>query len=53
MSQKLQDKLREDLLYGVLSAADRGLMEKNALGYRLIFLHDLTRKVLASHPMNP
>lgn len=53
LSQKLQDKLREDLLYGALSAADRGLMEKNALGYRLIFLHDLTRKVLASHPMNP
>lgn len=53
LGQKLQDKLREDLLYGVLSAADRGLMEKNALGYRLIFLHDLTRKVLASHPMNP
>jgi len=53
LSQKLQDKLREDLLYGELSAADRGLMEKNALGYRLIFLHDLTRKVLASHPMNP
>jgi len=53
LDQKLQDKLREDLLYGALSAADRGLMEKNALGYRLIFLHDLTRKVLASHPMNP
>lgn len=52
-SQKLQDKLQEDLLYGALSAAERGLMEKNAVGYRLIFLHDLTRKVLAAHPLNP
>ncbi len=51
LSQKLQDKLREDLLYGVLSAAERGLMEKNAIGYRLIFLHDLTRKVLAARPV--
>ena len=53
LSQKLQDKLREDLLNGALSAAERGLMEKNAIGYRLIFLHDLTRKVLAGHPVKP
>jgi hypothetical protein len=50
LSQNLQDKLREDLLYSVLSAAERGLMEKNAVGYRLIFLHDLTRKVLSTRP---
>ncbi len=53
LSQNLQDKLREDLFYGVLSVAERGLMEKNAIGYRLIFLHDLTRKVLATRPKNP
>lgn len=53
LSQKLQDKLQEDLLYGALSAAERGLMEKNAIGYRLIFLHDLTRKVLATRPKSP
>ena len=52
LNQKLQDKLQEDLLYGVLSAAERGLMEKSAIGYRLIFLHDLTRKVLATRPLN-
>jgi len=53
LSQNLQDKLREDLFYGALSAAERGLMEKNPFGYRLIFLHDLTRKVLTSHSTNP
>jgi len=53
LSQNLQDKLREDLFYGALSAAERGLMEKNPFGYRLISLHDLTRKVLASHSTNP
>lgn len=50
LNQKLQDKLREDLLSGVLSVAERGLMEKNAIGYRVIFLHDLTRKVLSARP---
>jgi hypothetical protein len=50
LNQKLQDKLREDLLSGVLSVAERGLMEKNAIGYRVIFLHDLTRKVLSTRP---
>lgn len=53
LNQKLHDKLREDLLYGALSAAERGLMEKNTIGYRLISLHDLTRKVLAAHPLSP
>lgn len=53
LSEKLQDKLPEDLLYDTLATVDRGLMEKNATGYRLIFLHDLTRKVLASHRINP
>ena len=53
LSQNLQDKLREDLFYGALSAAERGLMEKNPFGYRLIFLHELTRKVLAGHSTNP
>ena len=51
LSQKLQDKLQEDLLYGTLAVGERGLMEKSALGYRLIFLHDLTRKVLAARPV--
>jgi hypothetical protein len=50
LNQKLQDKLREDLLSGVLSVAERGLMEKNAIGYRVIFLHDLSRKVLSTRP---
>jgi hypothetical protein len=53
LSQKLQDKLQGDLLYGALAVAERGLMEKNAIGYRLIFLHDLTRKVLAGHDVIP
>lgn len=53
LRQKLQDKLQEDLLYGALSAGERGLMEKHTIGYRLIFLHDLTCKVLAGHPVNP
>ncbi len=52
LREKLQDRLREDLLYGVFSAAERGLMEKNAIGYRLLFLHDLTRKVLTARAMN-
>jgi len=50
---ELQDKLREDLLHGVLSAGERELMEKDAFGSRLIFLHNLTRKALAGHSTYP
>ncbi len=48
LSQKLRDKLRDDLLYNDLSAAERSLMEKSAIGSRLISLHDLTCKVVSA-----
>ncbi len=48
LSQKLRGKLRDDFLYDDLSAAERSLMEKSALGSRLIFLHDLTCKVVSA-----
>jgi len=48
LNQELQGKLRDDFLYNSLSAAERSLMEKSALGSRLIFLHDLTCKVVSA-----
>jgi hypothetical protein len=48
LSQNLRDKLRDDLLYSDLSAAERSLMEKSVIGCRLVFLHDLTCRVVST-----
>ena len=48
LNQKLQDKLRDDLLYSDLSAAERSLMEKSVIGCRLVSLHDLTCRVVST-----
>jgi len=50
LNQKLRDKLRDDLLYSDLSAAERSLMEKSVIGCRLVFLHDLTCRVVSTRP---
>jgi hypothetical protein len=50
LNQNLRDKLRDDLLYSDLSAAERSLMEKSAIGCRLVFLHDLTCRVVSARP---
>jgi hypothetical protein len=48
LNQNLRDKLRDDLLYSDLSAAERSLMEKSVIGCRLVFLHDLTCRVVST-----
>lgn len=50
LNQNLRDKLRDDLLYSDLSAAERSLMEKSVIGCRLVFLHDLTCRVVSTRP---
>lgn len=48
LNQRLGDKLREDLLYNDMTAAEKGLIEKNIVGYRLLYLHGLTRQVVSA-----
>lgn len=43
----LAEKMRDDLRYNDMAAAEKGLMEKGLLGWRLLYLHGLTRQVLA------
>jgi len=48
LNQRLGDKLREDLLYNNMTAPEKGLIEKNIVGYRLLYLHGLTRQVVSA-----